>query len=86
MLAGSRQGRRPDFQVVAHHFCLGAPVSDGEAALLSAFLLSGFLYDIDAMPLPLRLLTRLVPARYYVSSLQTLFLAGDVGRCCYRIC
>ena len=54
----------------------------GQAALLSgflpAFLLSGFLYDIDAMPLPLRLLTRLVPARYYVSSLQTLFLAGDV--------
>ena len=36
MLAGSRQGRRPDFQVVAHQFCLGAPVSDGEAALLSA--------------------------------------------------
>jgi ABC-2 type transport system permease protein len=31
------------------------------------------------MPLPIRLLTRILPARYFVSSLQTLFLAGDVA-------
>jgi ABC-2 type transport system permease protein len=30
------------------------------------------------MPAPIRLLTRVLPARYFVSSLQTLFLAGDV--------
>lgn len=45
---------------------------------LPAFLLSGFLYEIDAMPLPIRLLSHVVPARYFVGSLQTVFLAGDV--------
>jgi ABC-2 type transport system permease protein len=30
------------------------------------------------MPLPIRLLTYVLPARYLVSSLQTLFLAGDI--------
>jgi ABC-2 type transport system permease protein len=45
---------------------------------LPAFLLSGFLFEIDSMPWPIRLLTYLLPPRYYVSSLQTLFLAGDV--------
>lgn len=53
-----------------------------QAALISGFLpafwLSGFIFEIDSMPLPLRLLTRVLPARYFVSSLQTLFLAGDV--------
>lgn len=54
-----------------------------QIALLSGFLpafwLSGFIFEIDSMPLPIRLLTRVLPARYFVSSLQTLFLAGDVG-------
>lgn len=45
---------------------------------LPAFLLSGFLFEIDSMPAPIRLITYLVPARYFVASLQTLFLAGDV--------
>jgi ABC-2 type transport system permease protein len=30
------------------------------------------------MPAPVRLITYLLPARYYVSLLQTIFLAGDV--------
>ena len=30
------------------------------------------------MPAPIRLLTYALPPRYFVSSLQTLFLAGDV--------
>jgi ABC-2 type transport system permease protein len=47
-------------------------------AFLPAFWLSGFIFEIDSMPLPIRLLTYVLPARYYVSSLQTLFLAGDV--------
>jgi ABC-2 type transport system permease protein len=45
---------------------------------LPGFLLSGFLFEIDSMPLPIRLLTRIVPSRYFVPSLQTVFLAGDV--------
>jgi ABC-2 type transport system permease protein len=49
------------------------------AAYLPALMLSGFIFEIDSMPLPIRLLTRVLPARYFVSSLQTLFLAGDVA-------
>lgn len=44
---------------------------------LPAFELSGLLFEIDAMPAPIRLLTRILPPRYFVSSLQTIFLAGD---------
>ncbi len=47
-------------------------------AFLPAFILSGFLFDIRSMPWAIQLLTYLVPARYFVSSLQTVFLTGDV--------
>ncbi|MDE3055840.1 MAG: ABC transporter permease [Verrucomicrobiota bacterium] len=47
-------------------------------AFLPAFILSGFLFEISSMPLLIRWITVLVPARYFVSSLQTLFLAGNV--------
>ncbi|MGA8205486.1 MAG: ABC transporter permease [Woeseiaceae bacterium] len=53
-----------------------------QIALLSGFLpamlLSGFIFEIDSMPLIIRVITHVVPARYFVSSLQTVFLAGDV--------
>ena len=49
------------------------------AAFLPAFELSGFIFEIDSMPLPIRTFTRILPARYFVSSLQTLFLSGDVA-------
>jgi ABC-2 type transport system permease protein len=53
------------------------------AALTSAFLpalmLSGFVFEIDSMPKVLQYLTRIIPARYFASSLQTLFQAGTVG-------
>ena len=45
---------------------------------LPAFILSGFLFDINSMPAWIQLITHLIPARYYVAILQTLFLAGDV--------
>ncbi|MBV2208426.1 MAG: ABC transporter permease [Thermomonas sp.] len=48
------------------------------SGFLPAFMLSGFLFEIDAMPAPIRLLTWLIPARYFVDSLKTVFLAGDV--------
>ena len=54
-----------------------------QAALVSGFLpallLSGFLFEIDSMPLPLRIATQVVPARHFVATLQTVFLVGDVG-------
>jgi ABC-2 type transport system permease protein len=49
------------------------------AGFLPAIMLSGFLFEIASMPLPIRLLTYALPARYFVPSLQTLFLAGDIG-------
>jgi len=48
------------------------------SGFLPAFMLSGFLYEIDAMPAPIRAITWLIPARYFVSSLKTIFLAGDI--------
>jgi ABC-2 type transport system permease protein len=54
-----------------------------QAALIVGFLpaimLSGFLFEIASMPLPIRILTYVLPARYFVPSLQTLFLVGDVS-------
>ncbi len=45
---------------------------------LPAFILSGFIFDIHSMPYAIQVITHLVPARYLVSILQSLFLAGDV--------
>jgi ABC-2 type transport system permease protein len=45
---------------------------------LPAFMLSGFIFDVRSMPTAVRFLTYALPARYYVTLLQTLFLAGDV--------
>jgi ABC-2 type transport system permease protein len=45
---------------------------------LPAFILSGFIFDIDSMPLAVRLITHLIAARYFVAVLQTVFLAGNV--------
>ncbi len=43
---------------------------------LPAFLLSGFLFSIDQMPVVLQWITRILPARYYVSVLKKIFLKG----------
>ena len=45
---------------------------------MPAFMLSGFMFDLRSMPSAVRLITYLLPARYYVALLQTVFLAGDV--------
>ncbi|MGD8951289.1 MAG: ABC transporter permease [Desulfobacterales bacterium] len=54
----------------------------GQAAIivtfLPAFLLSGFIFDIDSMPRVVQGVTHLIAARYFVSILQTVFLAGNV--------
>ncbi len=51
-------------------------------ALLSGFLpsllLSGFLFEISSMPVAIQWLTWLVPARYLIPPLESLFLAGDI--------
>jgi ABC-2 type transport system permease protein len=48
------------------------------AGFLPAMLLSGFIFEIASMPAPIRWLTVVIPARYFVSGLQTIFLAGDI--------
>lgn len=48
------------------------------AAFLPAIMLSGFIFEIDSMPAIIQWVTYFIPARYFVSSLQTLFLAGDI--------
>jgi ABC-2 type transport system permease protein len=48
------------------------------SAFLPAFILSGFIFEISSMPLPIRLFTYIFAARYFVSDLQTIFLAGNV--------
>jgi ABC-2 type transport system permease protein len=47
-------------------------------SFLPAVMLSGFLFDLRSMPDLVRLITYVLPARYYVALLQTVFLAGDV--------
>jgi ABC-2 type transport system permease protein len=43
---------------------------------LPSFLLSGFIYPIENMPIILQAVTYLIPARYFVSILKGMFLKG----------
>jgi ABC-2 type transport system permease protein len=45
---------------------------------LPAFILSGFIFQISSMPEPIQMVTHIIPARYFVAILQTLFLAGNI--------
>jgi ABC-2 type transport system permease protein len=47
------------------------------ATFLPAFLLSGFMFTISNMPVPLQVISRLIPARYFVSVLKGIFLKGN---------
>jgi ABC-2 type transport system permease protein len=47
-------------------------------SFMPAMMLSGFLFDLRSMPMAVRLITFLMPARYYVTLLQTVFLAGNI--------
>lgn len=48
------------------------------SAFLPAFMLSGFIFEISSMPKFVQAITYIVSARYFVNSLHTIFLAGDV--------
>ena len=47
-------------------------------AFLPAFMLSGFVYEISSMPTIIRAISCLISARYFVSTMTTLYLAGTV--------
>jgi ABC-2 type transport system permease protein len=46
------------------------------SSFLPAMLLSGFIYSIENMPAVIRLITHIVPARYFVTVLKGVFLKG----------
>ncbi|HML79406.1 ABC transporter permease [Geobacter sulfurreducens] len=46
------------------------------ATLLPAFLLSGFVFPIANMPIPLQAITHAIPARYFVTILRGIYLKG----------
>lgn len=47
------------------------------SALLPSLLLSGMVFPIENMPLPLQLLSRAIPARYMVHALREILLKGN---------
>lgn len=49
------------------------------AGFLPAIMLSGFVFEINSMPIVVRAISYIIPARYFVSTLQTLFLVGNVA-------
>jgi ABC-2 type transport system permease protein len=59
---------------------LGASQMGLLATLLPTFLLSGFIFPIDQMPVVVQWITRILPARYYVSILRNVFLKGTAVR------
>lgn len=48
------------------------------SGFLPSFLLSGFIFEINSMPLVIQYVSMIVPARYLIPSLQSVFLAGDI--------
>lgn len=48
------------------------------SSFLPAFLLSGFIFAIENMPIPVQIVTYVIPARYFIKVLRGLFLK-DVG-------
>jgi ABC-2 type transport system permease protein len=50
------------------------------ATFLPAFLLSGFMFSIANMPVLLQAISRVIPARYFVSVLKGIFLKGNPVR------
>jgi ABC-2 type transport system permease protein len=46
------------------------------ATFLPAFLLSGFMFSLDVMPLPLQVLSVIIPARYFLVVTRGTFLKG----------
>jgi ABC-2 type transport system permease protein len=46
------------------------------SSFLPAFLLSGFVYSVDNMPVVIQIISHVVPARYFVTILKGIFLKG----------
>ncbi|UJR87182.1 ABC transporter permease [Sandaracinus amylolyticus] len=47
------------------------------SSMLPSMLLSGFLFPIENMPLPLQVISNVVPARYFIDALRGVLLRGN---------
>ena len=47
------------------------------SSMLPAILLSGFVFPIENMPVPLQVITRVIPSRYYIEGLRGVLLRGN---------
>jgi ABC-2 type transport system permease protein len=64
---------------------LGAAIPNQAAAIqaaqltgfLTSFLLSGYIFPVGNIPQPLRLVSNLVPMRYYLEVIRDAFLRGS---------
>ena len=48
------------------------------AGFLPALFLSGLIFDLKSTPLPIQVISHVVPARYFVTIGHTLFMAGNI--------
>lgn len=48
------------------------------SSFLPAYSLSGFIFEVTSMPLWIQAIAEFIPAKYFVSCLQTLYLVGDI--------
>lgn len=48
------------------------------AGFLPALMLSGLIFPISSMPLPLQWISTVIPSRYFVSCIQSEFMAGTI--------
>jgi len=56
------------------------------ATFFPSLMLSGFLFDLNNVPLVVRVIGHVLPATYYMELIRTLFLAGDIGAILWRDC
>jgi ABC-2 type transport system permease protein len=46
------------------------------SSFLPTFILSGFVFPISSMPVPIQAITHIVPARYFIVALRAVVLKG----------
>lgn len=50
----------------------------GTIGFMPSMMLSGLIYEIDSMPFLIRMISNVIPAKYYVSAATSLFLSGTI--------
>lgn len=56
------------------------------ASFMPALMLSGFLFDLRNVPVAIQLVSKVVPATYFMELIRTLFLAGNVWPLIFKNC